>query len=63
MAALSVVLHAETTTRVEVHDLGNGSVTLIFGDDRNGVRVIGDTVEVAQLVAQAHALLQMAKGR
>jgi hypothetical protein len=62
MAALAVQLHCETTTRVEVHGLGNHSVTVVIGDDRKGVRVIGDVDEVTQLVAQAHALLQVAKG-
>jgi hypothetical protein len=62
MAALSVVLHAETSTRVEIERLGDHSVTLIVGDDRNGLRVIGDTDDVAQLVAEAHRLLQVARG-
>jgi hypothetical protein len=43
MAALSVQLHAKAVTRVEVHDIGNHSVSLVFGDDRSGVRLIGDT--------------------
>jgi hypothetical protein len=61
MAALSVELHAEAVTRVEVHDIGNHSVSVVFGDDRNGVRLLGDTDEVAQLIAQAHRLLQVAR--
>jgi hypothetical protein len=36
-------------------------VSLIFGDDRSGVRLIGDTDDVAQLVAQAHRLLRVAR--
>ena len=62
MAALSVQLHTEATTRVEVHDIGNHSVSVVFGDDRSGVRLIGDTDDVAQLVAQAHRLLRVAQG-
>jgi hypothetical protein len=62
MAALSVQLHAETVTRVEVHDIGNHSVSLVFGDYRSGVRLIGHTAEVARLVAQAHRLLGVAQG-
>jgi hypothetical protein len=63
MAALSVQLHAEAVTRVEVHDIGNHSVSVVFGDDRSGVRLIGDFDDVAQLVAQAHALLRVAQSR
>jgi hypothetical protein len=62
MAALSVVLHAETTTRVELQRLGDHSVTLVIGDDRNGLRLIGDVDDVAQLVSQAHRLLGVARG-
>ena len=62
MAVLSVQLHAEAVSRVEVRDLGNGSVSLVFGDDRVGVRLIGDTDDVAALVAQAHRLLRVAQG-
>jgi hypothetical protein len=35
-------------------------VSVAFGDDRAGVR--GDTDDVAQLVAQAHRLLRVARG-
>ena len=62
MAALSVQLHAEAVTRVEVHDIGNHSVAVVFGDDRSGVRLIGDVDDVAQLVAEAHRLLRVAQG-
>jgi hypothetical protein len=62
MAVLSVQLHAEAVTRVDVHDIGNHSVSVMFGDDRSGVRLIGDTDDVAQLVAQAHRLLRVARG-
>jgi hypothetical protein len=37
-------------------------VSVVFGDDRAGVRLIGDIDDVAQLVAQAHRLLQVAQG-
>jgi hypothetical protein len=63
MAALAVQLHCETTTRVEVHDIGNNSVSVVFGDDRSGFRLIGDVDDVAQLVAQAHRLLRVAQTR
>jgi hypothetical protein len=62
MAVLSVQLHAEAVTRVEVHDIGNHSVSVVFGDDRSGVRLIGDVDDVAALVGQAHRLLQVAQG-
>jgi hypothetical protein len=62
MAALSVQLHAEAVTRVEVRDIGNHSVSVVFGDDRSGVRLIGDVEDVAQLVDEAHRLLWMARG-
>ena len=62
MAALGVQLHTEAATRVEVHDIGNHSVSVVFGDDRSGVRLIGDTDEVAQLIGQAHRLLGVATG-
>ena len=62
MAALSVQLHAEAVTRVEVHDIDNHSVAVVFGDDRSGVRLIGDVDDVAQLVAEAHRLLRVAQG-
>jgi hypothetical protein len=31
---LSVQLHAEAVSRVEVHDIGHHSVSVVFGDDR-----------------------------
>jgi hypothetical protein len=62
VAALSVQLHAEAVTHVELHDIGNHSVSVVFGDDRAGVRLIGDTDEVAQVVAQAHRLLRVGQG-
>jgi hypothetical protein len=62
MAALSVQLHAEAVTSVEVHDIGNHCVSVVFGDDRSGVRLIGDTDDVAQLIAQAQRLLRLARG-
>jgi hypothetical protein len=62
MAALSVVLHAETTTRVEVHKLSDHSVSVVIGDDRAGLRLIGDTDEVAHLIDRAHGLLEVAQG-
>jgi hypothetical protein len=45
-----------------VHDLGNHSVSVVFGDDRSRVRLIGDTDGVAQLVDEAHRLLRVARG-
>jgi hypothetical protein len=63
MAALSVQLHAEAVTRVEVHDLGNHSVSVVFGDDRSGIRIIGDTDDVTALVADAYRLLRIAQSR
>jgi hypothetical protein len=49
--------------RIEVRDLGNGSVSLVFGDDRSGLRIIGDTDAVAALVAEAHRLCRIAQSR
>jgi hypothetical protein len=62
MAVLSVQLHTEAVTRVEVRDIGNGSVLLVFGDDRSGVRLIGNVDDVAGLVAQARRPLRVARG-
>jgi hypothetical protein len=61
VAALSVQLHAKAVTRVEVHDLGNHSVSVVFGDDRSGVRLIGDADDVAALIADAHRMLRVAE--
>jgi hypothetical protein len=46
-----------------VHDIGNHGVSVVFGDDRSGVRLIGDLADVAALVAQARGLLRVAQSR
>lgn len=61
--AVVVQLHAETVQRVEVRDLGAHGVSLVFGDDRSGVRLIGQGADVHQLIIEAdRQLTRLAEG-
>jgi len=51
-----VQLHGESVDRVKAVELeagGDGFVTRSFGDDRSGLRVIGDAFTIRRLMARA----------
>jgi hypothetical protein len=60
--ALSVVMHAETVSRVNVVDLRRDDqlVDLKFGDERNGVSLLGQAPDVLRLLERAVAKVRLA---
>jgi len=55
-AAIAVQVFTEAPQQVTAHAIGDRAV-LTIGDDRSGVRLLGDIAAVRQVVAQArHAL-------
>jgi hypothetical protein len=65
-SSIVITVHAETIGVVRTVDLSNGDdqlVSLQVGDDRSGVRLLGDIAVVRHLVAQAGVeLSQLAHG-
>jgi hypothetical protein len=51
--AITVQLHAEIVGHVEVSTIGGDAVSVTFGDDRSGVRLLGPLIDVHQLVVEA----------
>ena len=61
--AITVQLHAETVGRVEVSTVGGDAVSVTFGDDRSGVRLLGPLGDVHQLVVEADRQLSQVRDR
>jgi hypothetical protein len=59
--ALTVTMHCETVSWVAVHDISTGDdvkvVSLVLGDDRSGVRLLGNVDDVYEVVERARRLL------
>jgi hypothetical protein len=58
LVALMVQLHAETVSRVDVTDVSRDDpndrlVSVAIGDDRSGVRLLGQLRDVHRLVVEA----------
>lgn len=51
--AITVQLHAEIVSHVEVSTIGGDAVSVTFGDDRSGVQLLGSLTNVHQLVVEA----------
>ena len=61
--AITVQLHAETVGRVEVSTVGGDAVSVTFGDDLSGVRLLGPLIDVHQLVVEADRQLSGVRDR
>jgi hypothetical protein len=62
-AAITVQMHAETVARVEVSPIGGDAVSVTFGDDLRGVRLLGPLIDVHQLVVEADRQLSRVRDR
>jgi hypothetical protein len=61
--AITVQLHAETVGHVEVSTIGDEAVSVTFGDDRSGVRLLGPLIDVQELVVEADRQLSRMRDR